>query len=138
MRNALGGPGLIRASVGLAAKRAGAERVTGYDPDAGALATAAERGAVDQPAASLAEALEAVELIVVAAPVAQLAGQVAAVLAAAPDTATVTDVGSTKAAVCAAAAGSPRFIGGHPVCGSEARGPQHAREIGRASGRGRV
>ena len=127
MRIALVGTGLIGASVGLAAKRAGAERVTGYDPDAGALATAAERGAVDEPAASLAEALEAVELVVVAAPVAQLAGQVAAVLAAAPDPATVTDVGSTKAAVCAAAAGSPRFIGGHPVCGSEARGPEHAR-----------
>src|SRR5207253_11480282 len=25
-----------------------------------------------------------------------------------------------------AAAGDPRFVGGHPVCGSEARGPSHA------------
>jgi prephenate dehydrogenase len=38
----------------------------------------------------------------------------------------VTDVGSTKASVCAAAGGSARFVGGHPVCGSEARGPRHA------------
>jgi len=37
MRIALVGTGLIGASVGLAAKRAGAERITGYDPDAGAL-----------------------------------------------------------------------------------------------------
>jgi prephenate dehydrogenase len=35
-------------------------------------------------------------------------------------------VGSTKAAVCAAAAGTGRFVGGHPMCGSEARGPEHA------------
>src|SRR5207248_3778143 len=40
---------------------------------------------------------------------------------------TVTDVGSTKGPVCAAAAGAARFIGGHPVCGSEAHGPEHAR-----------
>src|SRR5207253_7158924 len=63
---------------------------------------------------------------VVAAPVAPLAAQVADVIAASPEGATVTDVGSTKSAVCAAAGGSPRFIGGHPVCGSEARGPEHA------------
>src|SRR5262249_58137480 len=48
------------------------------------------------------------------------------VLAAAPDECTVTDVGSTKSAVCAGANGSARFVGGHPVCGSEARGPEHA------------
>jgi prephenate dehydrogenase len=48
------------------------------------------------------------------------------VLEASDDRCTVTDVGSTKAAVCMAAGGSPRFIGGHPVCGSEARGPEHA------------
>ena len=31
-----------------------------------------------------------------------------------------------RRAVCAAARGSPRFVGGHPVCGSEARGAEHA------------
>ncbi|MER3487314.1 MAG: prephenate dehydrogenase, partial [Chloroflexota bacterium] len=49
-----------------------------------------------------------------------------AVLAASPEECTVTDVGSTKVAVCRAAGGSPRFVGGHPVCGSETRGPDHA------------
>jgi prephenate dehydrogenase len=38
----------------------------------------------------------------------------------------VTDVGSTKASAVAAANGSPRFVGGHPICGSEARGAEHA------------
>ncbi len=48
------------------------------------------------------------------------------VLAAAPESATVTDVGSTKAAVCAAAGDDARFIGGHPICGAETRGPERA------------
>jgi prephenate dehydrogenase len=51
---------------------------------------------------------------------------VTAVLRASGPGTTVTDVGSTKGAVCAAAVSEPRFIGGHPVCGSEARGPAHA------------
>jgi prephenate dehydrogenase len=123
---AIVGTGLIGASVGLAAKRVGAERVTGFDPDPDTLAIAAERGAVDEAAGSLDEALKDAELALVAAPVAQLAREVATVLAASPEACTVTDVGSTKSAICAAADGSARFIGGHPVCGSEARGPEHA------------
>jgi prephenate dehydrogenase len=126
VRIAIVGTGLIGASVGLAAKRAGAGHVSGFDPDGQALAVAAGRGAVDEPAPSLEAALATAELAVVAAPVAQLAAQVEAVLAASSDTCTVTDVGSTKAAACHAARGSARFIGGHPVCGSEARGPEHA------------
>ena len=119
------GTGLIGASVGLAARRAGVERVTGWDPDATHLATAAERGAVE-PAVDLAAALEGAELAVVAAPVTALPAQVRAVLDASGPDCTVTDVGSTKGSVCAAAGGEGRFIGGHPICGSEARGPAHA------------
>jgi prephenate dehydrogenase len=126
LRLAIVGTGLIGASVGLAAKRAGVERVTGYDPDGGALGAAVERGAVDAPAEGLGEAVAEAELAVVAAPVTRLPTEVAAVLDASPDTCTVTDVGSTKAAVCAAANVPARFIGGHPVCGSEARGAENA------------
>jgi prephenate dehydrogenase len=125
-RLAIVGTGLIGASVGLAAKRAGIDRVSGWDPDPGALAVAAERAAVDRPAGSLEAALEDAELALVAAPVASLRDQVAATLEASPAACTVTDVGSTKAGVCAAAPDRVRFIGGHPVCGSEARGPEHA------------
>ena len=46
-RLAIVGTGLIGASVGLAARAAGVERVAGWDPDAAHLATAAERGAVE-------------------------------------------------------------------------------------------
>ena len=125
MRLALVGTGLIGASVGLAAKQAGAE-VVGFDPDSGALQGAVDKGAVDEAASSREDALQDAELAVVAAPVAQLAREVSTVLEAAPEECTVTDVGSTKSAVCAGANGSARFVGGHPVCGSEARGPEHA------------
>jgi prephenate dehydrogenase len=127
MRLAIIGTGLIGASVGLAAKRADGTSVAGFDPDDGALAVAAERGAVDDACGSLEEAIDCAELAVVAAPVGQLAAQVSAVLAAADEGCSVTDVGSTKARVCAAAGRSPHFVGGHPVCGSEAHGPANAR-----------
>ena len=122
-RIAILGTGLIGASVGLAAARAGVEQVAGFDPDPEALALAAERGAV-VPAASVEEAVAGADLAVCAGPVATLPAQIEEALAA--GSCTVTDVGSTKAAVCAAAQ-SPRFIGGHPVAGSEAHGPAHAR-----------
>jgi prephenate dehydrogenase len=125
VRLAIVGTGLIGASVGLAAKRGGTS-VAGYDADPATAEAAAGRGAVDDVAGTLREALADAELAVVAVPVGELAAQVRTVLEASGDQCTVTDVGSTKAAVCAAAAGSPRFIGGHPVCGSEARGPEHA------------
>ncbi|MGH3103548.1 MAG: prephenate dehydrogenase, partial [Gaiellaceae bacterium] len=125
-RLAIVGTGLIGASVGLAAKQAGAGTVIGFDPDPETLAVAHERGAVDEAAASLDEAVGGAELALVASPVATLPAQVGAVLRASSDGCTVTDVGSTKGAVCRAAGGQSRFIGGHPVCGSEARGPAHA------------
>src|SRR3954453_8075464 len=114
------------ASVGLAAKRAGVDVITGWDPDTHALAVATERGAVDEPHDTLATALAGADLAVVAAPVAALADQVRAALGAGGDGCTVTDVGSTKAAVCAAAADSARFVGGHPIAGAELHGPEHA------------
>jgi prephenate dehydrogenase len=125
-RLAILGTGLIGASVALAAKRTAGTHVTAFDPDPQTLETARARGAVDDAASSPEQALADAELAIVAAPVAQLAAEVAAALQAAPESCTVTDVGSTKESVCSAAAGSPRFIGGHPVCGSEARGPENA------------
>lgn len=125
MRIALVGTGLIGASVGLAAKRLGAT-VAGFDEDRSTAEVALERGAVDDVGATLGEGLAGADLAVVAVPVGRLPAQVRAVLEESNDDCTVTDVGSTKTAVCAAADGSPRFIGGHPVCGSEARGPEHA------------
>jgi prephenate dehydrogenase len=124
-RLAVVGTGLIGASVGLAAKRAGAGRVWGWDSDADSLALAAERGAVDEAADSLPAAVGEADLVIVATPVASLRDEVAATLAAGAS-ATVSDVGSTKSGLCKSVSDRQRFIGGHPVCGSEARGPGHA------------
>ena len=124
-RLALVGTGLIGASVGLAAKRAGVPHVLGWDPDGESLGIAAERGAVDEAAASLGQAVKGADLALVATPVASLQETVGAVLASGSG-ATVSDVGSTKSGLCGSVSERARFIGGHPVCGSEARGPDHA------------
>jgi prephenate dehydrogenase len=120
-RVAVIGTGLMGASVGLGARDAGDE-VRGWDADPANLATAAERGAVEA-ASSLEDALDGAELAVVAVPVAAIPAQVEAVLAASAEGTTVTDLGSTKA--WSSGVGD-RFVGGHPVCGREARGPSAA------------
>ncbi len=119
------GTGLIGASAGLAARAAGFDVVRGWDPDPDVLRVATEREAV-VPAGSLEEAVADAELVIVAAPVASLPSAVRAVLAAAPEGCAITDVGSTKGAVCAAAGADGRFVGGHPICGAETRGPDRA------------
>jgi prephenate dehydrogenase len=126
VRLAVVGTGLIGASAALAARRADEPgAVVGWDDDPAVLELAVERGAVE-PAASLAQALQDADLALVAVPVAGLPGVVADVLDAAPQSCTVTDVGSTKSAVCDAVGDDPRFVGGHPICGAEARGPGSA------------
>jgi prephenate dehydrogenase len=119
------GTGLIGASVALAARRAGVGRVSGWDPDSDALRAAAERGAVE-PSVDLADAVLSADLVLVAAPVASLPSQIRETLSLASEASTVTDVGSTKVPVCDAAGGDPRFVGGHPICGAETRGPGRA------------
>ena len=102
-------------------------RVTGFDPTDGVLGAARDRGAVDVACASVREAVAAADTAVVAAPVGALPAAVAEVLDAAPPDCVVTDVGSTKRAVVEAGR-DPRFVGGHPLAGSEASGVEHARE----------
>ena len=124
MRVAIVGTGLMGASVALAARRRG-DDVVGWDPDPARSRPLSSADAVDARGEPRGGASRGAELVVVAAPIAQLPATVAAVLAAGGD-ATVTDVGSTKASVVEAAAGSPRFVGGHPICGSETRGAENA------------
>ena len=123
MRLTVIGTGLMGTSVALAARARG-DDVAGWDPDPDVLQKATARDALE-PRPTIDEAIAGAELIVVAAPIAHLPATVAAVLEATTD-ATVTDVGSTKASVVRAAESSPRFVGGHPICGSETRGPDAA------------
>ena len=118
------GVGVIGGSVGLAARRRLGATVRGVDPHA---EQALDAGAIDEAHDDLATAVAGADAAVVAVPVAALPETVAAVLDAAPPGCLVTDVGSTKRAVVAAN-GDERFVGGHPLAGSEAAGVAHARE----------
>jgi prephenate dehydrogenase len=118
------GVGLIGGSVGLAARSRLGATVRGVDPRAG---EAVARGAIDSAHRDLGDALDGADAAFVAVPVDVLADTVATVLAQAPRTCVVSDVGSTKRTVVEAAR-DPRFVGGHPLAGSEAAGVEHARE----------
>jgi prephenate dehydrogenase len=116
------GTGLIGGSVGLAAKRAGVERVDGYDFSESVAAAARERGAIDQIAPFDYDVLDS-DVVVVAVPVIALRSVLGSILGSGD--AAITDVGSTKANL-GDALSEPDFVGGHPVTGSEAHGPEHA------------
>ena len=121
------GTGLIGASVGLAARSTDA-RVTGFDASRANALRALERGAVDAVADDIGVAVASADLVVVATPV-DLIGDLCAELARhVAEGAVVTDVGSAKAGVVARAdhALGARFVGGHPMAGSERHGPDAA------------
>jgi prephenate dehydrogenase len=107
------GLGLIGGSIALGLRALG-WHVTGDDTDRATAEQALAGGVVDglglEPAA---------EITFVAVPVLVAADQVKRALA--ETTGAVTDVGSVKAAICAAGA-DPRFVGGHPMAGSELDG----------------
>jgi prephenate dehydrogenase len=122
------GTGLVGGSVGLALRRQGVT-VIGYDRDAARLERAVAIGAVDEAASSVGATAAGTDVVLVAVPVGHVAEVVIEVLdAGAP---AVTDVGSVKAPIVAAVrAARPelaaRFVGGHPMAGSEQEGPDGA------------
>jgi prephenate dehydrogenase len=107
------GLGLIGGSVALGLRERG-WHVTGEDADEATERAATERGVVDaiglDPDA---------EITFVAVPVSSVSAQIDRALAA--TSGTVTDVGSVKATICASH-GDRRFLGGHPMAGSELDG----------------
>ena len=131
------GVGLIGGSLAAAAKRlADAPRVVGVDVDPVALKYALEHGIIDD--GSLPGGLGAqtwlseggVDLVVLATP-AHLAGEWLETLGRQGYAGTVTDVASTKSGVLRAARDAlpdpSRFVGGHPMAGSELSGVTAAR-----------
>ena len=127
MKVAVLGVGLIGGSIGLAAKQCVEDvEVSGFGRSRQRLEHARELGAIDQVAGSLEQALDGAAICFCCAPVGALAEQVAAALAAAGEDCVVTDVGSTKAGIVAAAS-DRRFVGGHPIAGAETAGVEHAR-----------
>ena len=125
------GVGLIGGSLGLALRRrAGVEAVRGFDADGAALDAGIARGAITSAADSLTEAIAGAGAVFLAVPVGRVGGVARDVLAASGADCVVSDVGSSKSNVVAdlTATERERFIGGHPICGSERGGVEHARE----------
>jgi prephenate dehydrogenase len=118
--------GLIGGSIGLAARERVGAHVSGYDVAPGAAQAALEHGALDMACSSVAEALDGAHAAFIATPVGALSSVLSEVLDVAGPQCVVSDVGSTKRAVVAAAT-DPRFVGGHPLAGAETAGVGHAR-----------
>jgi prephenate dehydrogenase len=120
-RVAVVGLGLIGGSLGLAL------RARGYDRSPEARAQARARGL--DAAESLAEAVSGAEIAVAAVPTSEAPALLAEIAAAAPS-AILTDIASLKRPLADSARTLPqgaRFVGGHPMAGSEAAGIGAAR-----------
>lgn len=112
------GAGLLGTSIGLACRRAGIDVILS-DASSENLRTASGLGAGRPRVAE-----DQAQLVVIAVPPDHLGSEIARALAASG--AFVTDVGSIKTGPLASVAGEPgveRYVGGHPMAGSERSGP---------------
>ncbi len=128
-RVAIVGVGLLGGSIGLAMRRAMPRvEVVGIDRSP-VLRRARRRGAIRIGHTSLAQGLQGADLIILALPVDVILKCLPRVARLAGAGAIVTDVGSTKATIQEAAIRSglgARFVGGHPMAGSQRTGIAHA------------
>jgi prephenate dehydrogenase len=127
------GVGLLGGSIGLALRRRGlARHVVGIGRSLTNLQVAADRGAVSATTTSLPQGVAEAELTIVCTPVGEIAGHVRQVAAACPAGALITDVGSIKSQIVSELDGSlprgVRFVGSHPLAGSEKGGAGAASE----------
>jgi prephenate dehydrogenase len=129
---AIFGVGLIGGSFSLALKSAGAVgQVAGVGRSPEVLARAKALGIVDRTCANAAEALEDADLVLIAAPVAQTGAILSSIAPHLRPGVVVTDAGSTKSDVVAAARAAlgskiGQFVPGHPIAGREQNGPEAA------------
>lgn len=127
-RLAIIGVGLIGGSLALALKRAQVvSEVVGCGRTASELEKAVRLGVLDRYSTDPEQAVRGAELIVVATPVGAMRAIFEAIRPAVDNGAVITDAGSVKASVLAdarAALGEayPRFVGAHPIAGTEQSG----------------
>lgn len=126
------GVGLIGGSVGLALRERGlARRVVGIGRRAASLRMARKVGAVTATTLDLPRGVAGAELVVVATPVRQIVGHVRQAAEHCASGALIIDAGSTKGEIVAELKESfgrgVRFVGSHPLAGSEKAGPAEAR-----------
>ncbi|MCA1751232.1 MAG: prephenate dehydrogenase [Flavobacteriales bacterium] len=123
------GLGLIGGSMAWELRKQG-HSVTGADASAKNAETARNRGLVDGIATPEA-GMQGADLIVIAVPVDAAVRLLPGILDRVEEGQTVIDLGSTKAAIVAAAEGHParaRFVACHPMAGTEFSGPEAAVE----------
>jgi prephenate dehydrogenase len=122
------GVGLIGGSFAAALKQAGCvERVVGVGRGAANLERALELGVIDEIASDVPTAMAGADLILVAVPVQQTARIFSAIAAHVGEDAVLTDGGSTKRGVVAAARENlglklMQFVPAHPIAGAELTG----------------
>ena len=132
-RVAVIGVGLIGGSFALALKEAQAcSHVVGAGRNRANLQFALERGIIDSIAADAAAAARGADLVLVAAPLAQFAGIFSLIEKSAKKEAAITDAGSTKRDVIAAARKAlggklGQFVPAHPIAGGEKSGAAEAK-----------
>lgn len=132
-RVAVIGVGLIGGSLALALKRVAAVgEVVGCSRTRSTLVKALELGVIDRSEPDIATAVAGADLVVVATPVGVMAEVFAAMVPALDPQAIVTDAGSVKLSVIAAARQTlgehcTRFVPGHPIAGKESSGVAAAR-----------
>ncbi len=126
------GVGLIGGSLARALKRAGAVReVLGYGRSLENLQRAVALQAIDYAETSLARVAQQADLIVLAVPVGSMAEILAGLAPYLSERTVLTDAGSVKGSVVAAARAAlgrhfPRFVPGHPIAGTERSGVEAA------------
>lgn len=126
------GAGLIGGSVALGLRRAGVTTpIDAFEPSPAGAAEARATGAFARVSEKPIERDDVIDgsLVVLAAPVAGIVSTLGRLGDLGGRDVVVTDCGSTKRTVMAASAAlGGRFVGGHPMAGSEVRGALAARE----------
>ena len=123
------GVGLLGGSIGLAARqRDVAGRVTGLVRRVESVEECQAVGAVDHATMDLAEAVTGADLVILCTPVGGMKAMAEAIKPHLAPDAVVTDVGSVKSSVVTEVEPVlPRFVGSHPMAGSEQTGVTNAR-----------
>lgn len=127
------GVGLIGGSFALALKAAqAADEIVGFGRSIGSLQTAADLGIIDRVGFSLGTEVADADLILLATPVGQMAELMARIAPYIGPQTVITDGGSTKSDVVAAARAAfgeriGQFVPAHPIAGAENSGPEAAR-----------
>jgi prephenate dehydrogenase len=120
------GVGLIGGSIALGARqRFLADTVIGLDPDAEALEVARFHGVIDEARLEPGEWLAQADLVILATPAGTLVPLAHELAPHLREDAIVSDVGSVKAKIVRQLGGL-RFVGGHPMAGSDRAGVKNA------------